>query len=384
MKIKDYETNKDKFTSLFEPFVQQIQTHGNPHFYSPEANLDTYLITSDDDETYINSNIMRDQMDGILHYLNSLGFKEQDFSETGAARTVTYDLSKILPFFPDATMDYVPQFIIPYKYLPKRLKDWYDRDSVILTDSIKSRIKDRGGVIVAKSPQKNDDSETTWRMAISPGDLINEVEYSGCNLKDALIILKDLRLVALPQVSRTIISSHHIKTCLLHCIERSQNLSIQQLINETLKSLSKSYREQNLPDFFDLNCNLIENIDTEVAQEISEKLNEVLENTDDYLNECLIKKRVFKASLKENILAHGSLKVNLLKMCCDFMLRFSFISSYVVFRIMNKIIYAKWSSNTEDQKEMEQMIYGSFNPELHAMFSAMLKSILNNILDILT
>ena len=384
MKIKDYETNKDKFKSLFEPFVEQIQTHGNPHFHSPAANFDTYLITSDDGATYINSNIMRDQMDGILHYLKSLGFKEQDFSETGAARTVTYDLSRTLPFFPDVTMDYVPQFIIPYNYLPKRLKDWYERDSVILTDSIKTRIKDRGGVIVAKSPKKNDDSETTWRMAISPGDLIREINYSGCNVMDALIILKDLRLVALPQVSKTNISSHHIKTCLLHCIETSQNLSIQQLVNETLNRLSDCYREQNLPDFFDLNCNLIENIDKEVAQEISEKLYEVREKTDDYLDECLIKKRVFKTSLKEKILAHGSLKVNLLRMCCDFMLRFSFISSYVVFRVVNKIIYAKWSSNIEDQKEMEQMVYGNCNPELHAMFSAMLKSILNNILKILT
>ena len=383
MRIKDYRTNKDEFSRLFEPFVSAIQTHGNPD-YTPEANFVSYLRTFNDDETYVSSNLMRNQMNGILLYLKSLGFKEEDFSDTGAARTVIYELSKFCSLFPDVTMDYVPQFIIPFKYLPERLKEWSNRDSVILTQTIKSKIMAMGGVMVAKSPkQDNKRSEITWRIAISPGELIEEVKYSGCNIMDALIVVKDLRIVALPQIPKSELSSHHIKVCLLWCIENHHNLTVLKLIDGILNRLSECYREHFLPDYFDSECNLIDDIKRDRAQEISVRINEVKENIDDWLRECLKRKNILKISMKQKILAHGVFKVQLLKTCCHIMMKLGFITSFISFRIFNNHIYMKWSPNKDNQSLMAKMIYKDNDPEVRLKFAAMIKSVLYSIIYVL-
>ena len=382
MRVKDYEIDKDKFSGLFEPFVEAIQTHGNPQ-YAPKPNFNSYLVKCNDGETYVTSNLMRDQMDGILHYFRSLGFKEEDFSETGAARTVTCDLSSY--GHPDVTMDYVPQFIIPFQYLPKRLQDWYYRDSVLLTPAIKSKIKDRGGIIVAKSPkQSNEESKLIWRIAVSPGDLIIEAEYDGCDIRDALVILKDLRLVGLSQFSKADFPSHNLKTCLLWCIEHFQNLSILQLINITLIHVSNCYRIHHLPDFFDTKCNLIEHMKSEITREISRKVDEVRRKLDFYFAECLVRKNLFHQCLKEKIFAHGFFKAQLLKIYCKLLLKSSFLfvhmNSYLFWKL-NKTACAKWGN--ENSEDIREMLYRENDPEILPIRAAMLKSVLNNIIKIL-
>ena len=235
--------------------------------------------------------------------------------------------------------------------------------------------------MVAKSPkQDNKRSEVTWRIAISPGELIKEVEYSGCNIMDALIVIKDLRIVAMPQTPKSEFSSHHIKVCLLWCIENHRNLALLKLIDRILNRLSQCYREHFLPDYFDSNCNLIDEIKLDRAQEISVRINEVRENIDNWFRECLKRKSLFKLSMKEKILAHGVFKVQLLKTCCNIMMRFSFISGFIIFRIFNSYIYKKWSPNKDNQKEMAQMMYKNHDPDLRLMFSAMINSVLYSIL----
>lgn len=96
MKVVEFKKNKETFLRSFKPFVIDIQTHGNPIFYQAKPNLDHYLINASDGETYLNPNLMRNQMDGIIHYLKELGFEEGDYSETGAARTVILKPAQLL------------------------------------------------------------------------------------------------------------------------------------------------------------------------------------------------------------------------------------------------------------------------------------------------
>ena len=224
IKVREFKKNKEKFSNLFEPFVILIQTHGPNDLPNFKPNFAHYLNTLSDEETYINASLMRNQMAGIIHLLKELGFEEKDYSETGAARTTTFSLSKlcvdpdsawdfsnIISVFPDIEVDYVPQLIIPYEYLPERLHHWYDRDSNLLTDDVKEKIKSRGGVLVAKSAkQQNESSDIAWRLSISPMDLFTKDVYSGCNVIEVLVILKDLRNVGLSKYPKNDLSSYYL------------------------------------------------------------------------------------------------------------------------------------------------------------------------------
>lgn len=119
LEVKEPEKYYELFRSSFDPFAMDIQTHCNPKVYQAEADLDSYLITVDH-KTYINANLMRNQMDGLIHYLKALGLEEVDFSETGPARRVILKfttwssnvtspiVNALLSMFPDVEVDYVP------------------------------------------------------------------------------------------------------------------------------------------------------------------------------------------------------------------------------------------------------------------------------------
>ena len=172
----------------------------------------SYLFAGDDGKTYLNSNLMRNQMNGLLGHLKNIKMEERDYSNTGAARTVLLRYCKVinttcnlwvkffLSIFPDVEVDYVPQFVIPYEYLPANAKIWHERKSALLTNNLKNKIKCRGGGLVAKYDKDcGENSSMTWRISLSPMDLLHKDAYSGCNVIEVLIILKDIRKVAFSQ-----------------------------------------------------------------------------------------------------------------------------------------------------------------------------------------
>ena len=72
MKVAETQRNNLNFSKLFEPYVIDIQSHGHRLFtkHVPQLNLDAYLVHGNNGGTYVNSNLMRDQMDGIIHFLH--------------------------------------------------------------------------------------------------------------------------------------------------------------------------------------------------------------------------------------------------------------------------------------------------------------------------
>ena len=319
LKILDSNENKTTFSKLFGPLAEAIQTGSNPCVFGPKPNIENYLVEANDGNTYLNGNLMRNQMTGMLYYLQSNGWEEIDFSESGAARTFfckasywfsTYQnhLSKFGEcIVPDVKLDYVPQFVIPYEYLPEKLRRWMNRKSKLLDSSIKKKIMARGGVAVAKSlHEQHDQSNILWRISISPMDIFKNSKVCDNQILDVLVILKDLRIVALSRFSKNMFSSYHIKIALLWCLEERSILSKQQLLDLTLEKLSSSYEQIFLPDYFDETCNLIGHVKKEIATEIYTSIKSVRKNIHYWLTECQLKQAALRLSFSEKI-SHFSL-----------------------------------------------------------------------------
>ena len=158
-----------QFLDALSRFVFDIQTHGNPRIHRAKHDFSNVFVKSDTKNGYnINANIMRNQMGGIIQHIKSFGFSPKDFSDTGAARTVVLKpamfcsenllLNQFVALFPDVEVDYVPQFKIPYKFLPENLKRWEKRQSTFLTTETKNKIKSRGGILVAKTSKNENNS----------------------------------------------------------------------------------------------------------------------------------------------------------------------------------------------------------------------------------
>ena len=327
LKILDSKESKTTFSKLFGPLAEAIQTGSNPCVFGPKPSIENYLVETIDGNTYLNANLMRNQMSGMLYHLQSNGWEEIDFSDSGAARTFfckasywfsTYQnhLSKFGEFIlPDVKLDYVPQFVIPYEYLPGKLCHWMNRDSKLLESSIKKKIMARGGVAVAKSLDgQHDQSNTLWRISISPMDIFKHSKVRDNQILDVLVILKDLRIVAMSRFSKKMFSSYHIKIALLWCLEERSILSKQQLLDLTLKKLSSSYEQIFLPDFFDETCNLIGHVKKDMAAEIVTSIKSVRKKIHYWLTECQLKQAAFKLSFSDKISHYGFLGTHFLKL----------------------------------------------------------------------
>ena len=349
--------NNNQFSSVFRPYVTSIRTHGagrvdETHRSTPKTN---YLVKKDDGKMYLNSNLMRDQMDGLLRHLKNIAMEERDYSNTGAARTVLLRYSKVinttcnpivklfLSMFPDVKVDYVPQFSISYDQLPLKAKTWMNRSSTLLTSELKDKVRSRGGTLVAKYAKDcGEDSSITWRIAISPMDILRKDAYSGCNVIDVLVILKDIRVVALARFSRHDFSTYHIKSGLLWAMDQTPGLNRQELIDVTLKKLSSFYANRHLPDFFIQNCNLIKSVPEQIAKDISDLLEHTRVNFESVIDACKKRQIAFRHDQKSNVAKVITrtcvLRMLVLKIFLTLMKWFPRLSNYVISKCFNYVL----------------------------------------------
>ena len=234
--------------------------------------------------------------------------------------------------------------------------------------------------MVAKSSNlyTNQESNTMWRISFSPMDLINESVYSGCNIVDVLVMLKDVRIIALSQFSRSDFSSHHIKICLLWCIEEFEELNRQQLLECILDKLSYFYQIHFLPDFFDKDCNLIGHVKEGVAVELSFKIKEVRKNIDFWFEECAVQQTVLRQCYKEGISTFGSFQTHLLKLFLGLMLKCRFIGNYLFFRISSRyLIRTGWPEDSSS------LLFRNNDPKLKSLCTKMIKAVIDTAINLL-
>ena len=67
IEINDVTENNKSFQTVFQPYVNSIQTHGAGIFGGVAQRIGKidYFVKGNDDKIYLNSNLMRDQMDGL-------------------------------------------------------------------------------------------------------------------------------------------------------------------------------------------------------------------------------------------------------------------------------------------------------------------------------
>lgn len=321
LQVQEPNCNNRQFLDTLGKFVFDIQTHGNPSVHGARHDFSNIFVKSDTNNGYyINANIMRNQMDGIIHHLNALGYSPTDFSDTGAARTVILKLSmfcsenlllnQFISLFPNIEVDYVPQFKVPYKFLPESLKRWEKRQSTFLTAETKEKIKCRGGILVAKTSKKEEETScVTWRLSISPMDIFNKDVYPGCDVTRVLTILKDLRKIGLSSGRKKFVRSYCMKNVILWCINEDQQHGMDEykLIKLVLQKLTVYYRQNFMPDFFDDACNLIEDIPEQEFETIANIIDNIGSNINEMITRCLAEQNIQREAYKATIEKSGVL-----------------------------------------------------------------------------
>ena len=109
------------------------------------------------------------------------------------------EVPKALPVF---EVDYTPLFVLPYPKLPKDLMLWEKRESWLLDEETRIKIKKLGGTLVAKSLDKDVfKAATKWRLSLNPAPVFEKVTshllLQGCDAKKVLKLIKDIKKVAL-------------------------------------------------------------------------------------------------------------------------------------------------------------------------------------------
>ena len=209
-----------------------------------------------------------------------------------------------------------------------------NRSSKLLESSIKKKIMARGGVAVAKSlHEPQDQSNTLWRISISPMDIFKHSKICDNQILDVLVILKDLRIVALSRFSKKMFSSYHIKIALLWCLEERSILSKQQLLDLTLEKLSSSYEQILLPDYFDETCNLIGHVKKDIATEICTSIKGVRKNIHYWLTECQLKQAALRLSFSEKISHFGFLGTHFLRLVLVLTQTFPSVIKYILWKL---------------------------------------------------
>jgi len=391
MKVAETQRNNLNFSKLFEPYVIDIQSHGHRLFtkHVPQLNLDTYLVHGNNGGTYVNSNLMRDQMDGIIHFLHALGFNEKDYSDTGAARTVIGSLSKFAassnnPIFrtlftlvPDYELDYVPQFLVPFEFLPKALRTWYDRDCSVLSKELKDKIRLQGGVIVAKSlGDYHEEMGVTWRISVNHKDIFPEINYLGCNIIAVLITLKDLIKAELSQFSKADLCSYFIKNVLLWCIEERKELREEQLLDFALEKLSLCYSRHKLPYFFGEDCNLIEHVKPRIAYDISTQLDRIRCDREIILARCKNEYNTLEQKTKDKIKQLGFFKIQILRLSVKLTKVCPCITTFFVSKFVRRyLIEAQY-----EEQVIDDILSRNKSPKLYFLCDKFVLAISNFIL----
>ena len=107
------EGSEEKFRSLFNPVVIDIQNHGrkDKRTYVHDNVSDAYVGKTS--KTFLCSDLLRSQVGGLFEILDEEGpfnvFKKKDFSHTGAARTLALDMKQFIRSFLLNSLEEIPE-----------------------------------------------------------------------------------------------------------------------------------------------------------------------------------------------------------------------------------------------------------------------------------
>ena len=148
---------------------------------------------------------------------------------TPVFRFVDESCFKILP---ELEVDYTPVLTVPYDQLPADLKVWEERDSFLLDEDSRNKIKEARGCLVAKSLEKEESrSSIIWRLSINSAPVMQKaIDHfekldPKCSVKKVLRIIKDIKNVALSGKDKDFLKSYNVKQAMLWCIHENPGLS---------------------------------------------------------------------------------------------------------------------------------------------------------------
>ena len=76
---------------------------------------------------------------------------------------------------PDFEIDYTPVLTIPYNKLPEDLKQWEERDSWLLDEETRVKVKKANGTLVAKSLEKEwKETPKIWRLSLNSAPVMHK------------------------------------------------------------------------------------------------------------------------------------------------------------------------------------------------------------------
>ena len=183
-------------------------------------------------------------------------------------------------------------------------------------------------------------------------DLFTKDVYSGCNVIDVLVILKDLRIVGLSQFLKNDLSSYYVKTTLLWCMDERQGLNRSELIDFTLQKLSSFYAETHLPDFFDEKSNLISHVPKQTTEKIRIAIEDIRKNVGSLCTECETRQNVLKQKCKEKVLGSG----------------FNLLLPFLTKDVLLKVFY-EYLIGSGYPKDAIDIFYRNDDSKLEALFS---------------
>ena len=200
--------------------------------------------------------------------------KEQIGINILPSKSFLENIFPLLYLLPDTTIDFVPTITVPYECLPDELKEWEKRDGKWPPACVRSKIKENGGQLVAKM-EKNlvtdgmDEHKISYRLSVNPGMILECGNYS-CDPKRVLIILKDIRNIALDiQIGgKNVLRSYLLKNSMMWCMQKNDELTEEGLLMNTLELMGNYFSDGYMPDFFDEGSNLIANINDEIKADV--------------------------------------------------------------------------------------------------------------------
>lgn len=190
-------------------------------------------------------------------------------------------------------MDYTPVLTIHYDCLPADLKHWEKRDSWLLCQETRKKIKEAKASLVAKSIEKEKSiASITWRLSLNAAPVVQKAIDSlrprGCNIKKILRLIKDMKTVAfaLNPEDKDYLKSYNVKQAMLWFLHANPDVNSDvQILHGTFSKLQEFYKKKYLPSFLEPKRNLIfKMVKTKKTKDALEKITEVINNACEYID----------------------------------------------------------------------------------------------------
>ena len=198
-----------------------------------------------------------------------------------------------LKILPELEIDYTPSLSLSYDQLPPDLKIWEERESFLLDNSTRKKVKTARGCLVAKSLEKEDSrSSIIWRLSINSAPLMQKaVDHFSqlcppCSVKKVLRLIKDIKQVSLTGNEKDFLKSYNVRQAMLWTIHHNPGIASEaELLTDTLRSLIQFYKEENLPSFLEPKRNLLFKMKrTGLCDTGATRVEEVLKNIETWID----------------------------------------------------------------------------------------------------